>query len=467
MAQGQQEPDSDSSTTCKTRRFDFIPLRHALVGYNRRKGAADLKAGVNVALLAFPQSMAYAVIAGLPIFYGLFTEIVAGIFGPLFSGSRFIIAGATNATAVLFFATMMTLGLAPADMLALVPLLLFLVGFFILIGSMIGVANFIQFVSRSVIIGYITAAALYIIVNQSAKVIGVELHETPGTSLFLRAWATLRAVPSAHLATLVLSGITAAVYWLMQRHFPKLPNVAVVLVVMSFLCVAFNHAIALSPALSQHGPIGCLDPISMSSWKLHLPSFSMTSINMLFETALVLAFLCTLEAVSVGKSVAARAGEKLDVAGELRGIGAANLASSLWGGMPVSGSPVRSQLNWNSGANTPLAPIISSVFVCAGLFVVGPLVRFIPICALGTLIVFIGVTLINRHVIKVVVKSTRGDAAVFVVTFVAALLLRLDIAIVIGTALSIMLFLRKAAVPQLVEYGATESGTLRPSSAAG
>ena len=462
MAQGASATSSGESVTCKSRWFEIVPLCRALSGYNRHKGAADLKAGVNVALLAFPQSMAYAVIAGLPIFYGIFTEIVAGLFGPVFSGSRFIIAGATNATAVLFFATVMTLGLSPGELLGVVPLLLFLVGIFILLGSAVGVANFIQFVSRSVIIGYITAAALYIIVNQSAKVFGVTLHETGPVPLFTRAWDTIVALPSAHPAALVLSGVTAAVYWIFQKHFPRLPNVAIVLVLMSFLCVAFNWAVAASPTLSAHGPIQRLDAIHLSSWKLHLPEFRRESITTLFETALVLAFLCTLEAVSVGKSVAARAGEKLDVARELRGIGAANLASSLWGGMPVSGSPVRSQLNWNSGANTPLAPILSSVIVCCGLLAVGPLVRFIPVCVLGTLIVFVGVTLINRRVIRVVVKSTRGDAVVFAVTFLAALFLRLDIAIVIGTALSIVLFLRKAAVPQLIEYGATESGALAP-----
>jgi SulP family sulfate permease len=169
-----------------------------------------------------------------------------------------------------------------------------------------------------------------------------------------------------------------------------------------------------------------------------------------------------LEAVSVGKSVAARAGEKLDTSSEILGIGAANVASSLFGGMPVSGSPVRSQLNWTSGAYTPLAPIFSSVLVCGALFAIGPMTRFIPTCALGTLIVFIGVSLVNQRIIRVVVKSTKGDAAVFAVTFIAALLVRLDFAIIIGTVLSIVLFLRKAAVPQLVEYGTSDSGELAP-----
>jgi len=449
----------ESLAACKSCKDAFPPIRGALCGYNSGKALADVKAGMNVALLAFPQSMAYAVVAGLPLFYGIFTEIVSGIVAPLTSGARFIIAGATNATAVLFFATVASLGLSPGQTLGMVPLLLFLVGVFILLGALAGVANFIQFVSRSVIVGYITAAAIYIIVGQLAHALGLSLHGG-GASVFTKAWATFAALPSAHVPTLALSFATAACYWILERHRPGWPNVALVLVAMSALGALMNFT--LSPVLAEGSAIRHLDAIGVSSWKWHAPSFSVSSVTLVFETALVLAFLCTLEAVSVGKSVAARAGEKFDVTHELAGIGAANIASSCLGGMPVSGSPVRSQLSWASGANTPLAHVFSSLFVGAALLALGPLVRFIPVCSLATLIVFIGVSLINRHVLRVVFKSTKGDAVVFVVTFASALVLRLDIAIVIGTALSIVLFLRKAAVPQLVEYGATESGTLAP-----
>jgi SulP family sulfate permease len=447
--------------TCKLCKLDFLPIKRSFKGYDRHKAFSDLKAGLNVALLAFPQSMAYAVIAGVPIYYGLFTEIVAGIVGPVFSGSRFLIAGATNATAVLFFATVLSLGLAPDQVLAIIPLLLFMVGFFLVVGALVGVGNFIQFVSRSVITGYITAAAFYIIVNQFSKVIGVRVEMERGVSLFTQAWRTVGAIPDASVPAVLLSFVTGGVYWLMQRRWPRFPNVAVVLVAMSLLALGFDAALARSGAFGGAG-IAYLDAISVSSWRLHLPHFSISEINLVVESSLVIAFLCMLEASSVGKSVAARAGERFDVKTEILGVGAANVASALWGGMPVSGSPVRSQLNWSSGAHTALAPIVSGVFVSIAVLFFGPLTRFVPTCVLGTLIVFIGFTLINKRVIRVVVKSTRSDAAVFVVTFVAALVVRLDFAIILGTVTSIALFLRKAAVPQLVEYGTTETGELAP-----
>jgi len=451
-----------SAIRCKVCSFDYLPIKRSFKGYTSKKAYEDLKAGVNVALLAFPQSMAYAVIAGLPIFYGLFTEIIAGIVSPIFSGSRFLIAGATNATAILFFATIISLDLPPDQVLVVVPLILLLVGLFIVIGSIIGIANLIQFVSRSVITGYITAAAIYIIVNQASKVLGVHIEIAKGFTLFGLAWKTICAIPQAHPPTLILSAITAAAYWLMHKYMRGWPNVAIALVLMSALGALFNYSIENSYLGESWGLISHLDGVSVSSWKLHIPQISIDEIRMVAQAALVLAFLCALEAASVGKSVAARAGEKFDVGTELMGVGMANVASAFCGGMPVSGSPVRSQLSWLSGAHTALAPIVSGVFVTIAVFFIGPFIRFIPTCALGTLIVCIGFTLINRHVIRIVMKSTKSDAIVFAVTFLAALIVRLDFAIILGTVTSIALFLRKAAVPQLVEYGADESGALSP-----
>jgi len=451
-----------SAFTCKLCRLDFLPIKHALKGYNAEKGKADFKAGLNVALLAFPQSMAYAVIAGLPIHYGLYTAVVAGIVGPLFSGSRFLVHGSTNATAVLFFAAMLSLGLGQEQILAVVPLIVFLVGVFLVIGALIGVANLIQFVSRSVITGYITAAAFYIIVNQLSKVLGVHIQVEQGFTLFELAWKTLMEVPHAHAATVVLSGVTAAAYWMLQRYVPKWPNVAITLIMMSALGWGLNEAVAMGGMADYWGQIANLEAISASTWKLHLPHFSTVDVNLVVQTSLVLAFLCILEAASVAKSVAARLGEKVDVGKEIMGVGAANIISAFLGGMPVSGSPVRSQLNWASGAATAFAAVIGGVLVGIGVFAIGPLTRFIPTCALGALVVFIGFSLINRQVIRVVVKSTRSDALTFAVTFIAAMLVRLDFAIILGTATSIVLFLRKAAVPQLVEYGANEDGVLGP-----
>ena len=147
--------------------LDFFPASHALVGYDKSKFRSDFLAGVNVALLAFPQGMAYAMIAGLPVEYGLFGSAFALILGMLFSGAKFIVLGPTNATSVMLLSTFSTLGaMTLAQKAAVVPSLLVMVGLFLVVGAILRMASMIQFVSRTVVTGYIMAAAVLIMVNQ-------------------------------------------------------------------------------------------------------------------------------------------------------------------------------------------------------------------------------------------------------------------------------------------------------------
>ena len=141
-------------------------------------------------------------------------------------------------------------------------------------------------------------------------------------------------------------------------------------------------------------------------------------------------------------------------------LGLANLGCAFFGGMPASGSLTRSQLNWSSGAATSLAGLYCGLTCIIAAIFLGPYLKYIPVSALGMLVIIIGVSLINRYTIRVVIKTTRSDAIVFATTFLAALLVALDFGIILGTATSIALFLRKASVPELVEYTFTEEGGL-------
>jgi SulP family sulfate permease len=180
------------------------------------------------------------------------------------------------------------------------------------------------------------------------------------------------------------------------------------------------------------------------------------------SVALVVAFLSVLEGTSIGKSLASRAGQKLDSNQEMLGMGFANIGCAFYQGMPASGSLTRSQLNWVSGARTPLASIIAGLICAFGAYSIGPFTRFIPVNVLGVLVIAIGISLINRHVIRIVWNATVSDRMVFVTTFLAALLIRLDFAIILGTGVSVLLFLRKAAQPELTEFTHDEEGQLTP-----
>jgi SulP family sulfate permease len=167
-----------------------------------------------------------------------------------------------------------------------------------------------------------------------------------------------------------------------------------------------------------------------------------------------------LEGISIGKSLAARAGERLHANQETFAIGAGNLACAFFSGMPASGSLTRSTVNTQSGARSQVSMLFAGLIVLAGAFFLGQLVSYVPLPALATLVVFIGASLIRSKQIRAVARATRSDGIAFSVTLVFGLLLSLQIAIFAGVTTSILLFLRKVSEPELVEYGYTEEGHL-------
>jgi SulP family sulfate permease len=364
-------------------RLEFFPLRKALVGYRRAQAVDDFKAALNVALLAFPQAMAYAAIAGLPIQYGVYGSAIAALLGPMLGGSRLLVLGPTNATAVLLFGSFLMLGVEPSQVPWLVPLVCLMTGVFLLIGAFLRVANLIQFVSRSVIAGYITAAAVYIIANQMSKALGITFEVAQGYTLLDIIWRTLVNLPNAHLPTVLLSALTACVYFIQKKAFPRLPNVAITLVLMSLAAWGLNEAMLRVGLMERYGELAHLSGIDAASWSFTAPRLTIERVSLVAQTALLLAFLSILESASVGKSVAARAGLRFDVSQEMLGMAMANIGCAFLNGMPASGSPVRSQLNWNSGAASPLSSIMSGLIVAVAAFTLGPFTRYIPSGALG------------------------------------------------------------------------------------
>lgn len=434
--------------------LDVFPLRHSLAGYNASNIPGDLRAGLNVALLAFPQGMAYALIAGLPIEYGVYGSAIAAMVAPVFSRTEYITLGPTNATSVMLLSAFLGLGIVGAEMLSLVPLLILLVGIFILLGAYFKVANFIQYISHSVITGYITAAALLIITNQIPKALGLTIGGK-GATFFESIALMFGALDTIHWATLGTSLLTGAIYILLNRRFKALPNVAICLVLMSFITTLL---------FGRQSGIVFLSGIDARSWTFEVPGFSYDQVKLLASPALAIALLCILEGISIGKSLAAKTGARLDSNQAMFSIGMANIGCAFFSGMPASGSLTRSTLSTGSGAKTVLASYISGVIIFIGAFLLGPYTAYIPQCALAVLVIAIGISLVNKHAIRVVMRTTKSDAAVFLITFAGGTILPLDTAIYIGVGTSIMLFLKKAAQPEMVEYAFNDKGELAQTS---
>ncbi|MEC5127979.1 SulP family inorganic anion transporter [Verrucomicrobiales bacterium BCK34] len=438
--------------------IDFFPIRRGFSGYNRQSLFSDASAGFNVALLAFPQGMAYAVIAELPIQYGIVSGAIAAVVAPLFAGSRHTILGPTNATAFMLFASMAAF--SASDRLFYLPLLVLFIGILLTIGALFRVAELVQYVSRSVVVGYISAAAILIIANQLRHMMGVELPETTSSgpkTFFTILQGTLLEVKHLQWQPVVLSLSTFALWGALTLKFKKLPVFAIVLVVMTATYDLLHHYSSWT--------VATFDPFSISDLKPRLPSISdkgfFTDVSRLIGLAFSIAFLAALENSVMSKTLASRAGDRPDVNQDMLSVGMANLAASLTGGMPASGSLTRSALNFASGAVSRLSSIISGLLCTAGLLLLGEHMNLVPKCVLAALVVCIAASVINRHHIRISLYATPSDAAVLITTFIAALLMPLNVAIFLGVGISIMLYLRAASRPYLAEYEFSEQGELR------
>lgn len=439
--------------------LNLFPIRAVAAHYTGAEAGADLKASVNVALLTFPMGMAFALMAGLPVQIGIIGCAVAAVIGPIFSGTRFLAFGPSNATAVMLLSALAAAGAQTTDeRMALLPTIVFLVGVFMVLAAIFRVANFVQYISRTVVTGYITAAAILIMANQLPNLLGITLRGSEGTFTSVIA-CTIRQWREVHPASFVLAAGTLGTYMLVRRFLPKLPDMSIALVASSFLMVAVNWWNDYFHSGSAQA-VATLADFSLSEFKFAFPNMSLTTLNAAFSAALAIALLGMIEGSSIGKSVAARAGERFNCNQELFGLGMANLACGLFGGMQASGSLTRSALTFTSGAKTAFAGIFSGIILFGALFGTGDLMHFIPKPALAALVMFAGTRLINLKGIRLVSSATLGDRAVFWLTLICGLVAPLDIAIYFGVGLSILLFLRKTSTPEIVEYTYNEQGEL-------
>lgn len=452
----------------------FLP-RSPAMGYTRGDFLSDIRAGLNGALLAFPQGLAYALIAGLPIVYGVTCTAVAAVVAPFFSSSRYTILGPTNATALLipsFFAAY-----SGGFDLQWMPLIVLMAGLLLIAGSIFRVADLIQYVSRSVAVGYVSAAAILIMTHQVKHVLGLDLSKIPpgqpsGSSFFAILSRIAQSLPNTDLTALGISLVTVIIFLLLQRRLPRLPVLAVTLILMSVLTWALEKGdIHVATFRDQ----------TFSLWDARTGAFSLRNLlpvqtpwadshlwdkaGVFFSLSLALAFLCALESSIMAQTLGTQTGRMTNKNQDMYSVGIANVANAFFSGMPASGSPTRSALNYHDGAKGPVSSIVDGLLCGVGAFTLGGLVAFIPKASLATLVICIAVSLWNRRRILVCLNATGSDAAVFLTTFISGLLIPLNVAIFVGVGASIALFLRKASKPHLIEYtfddvqGLQERGT--------
>jgi SulP family sulfate permease len=450
-------------------RVSLAPWTGALRHYSLPKLGADARAAANVTMLALPQAIAYATIAGLPIIFGILCAGVAAAVAPFFAGSRHTILGPTNATAFMLFSFFsMNPALAPriAEMTVLLGVM---VGLFAVAGSILRLADLLQFVSRSVLVGYISGAAVLIIAAQAGPMLGIsgDLGERSAVSFISLVNGLTQSIGHTRWQPLLIGLSTIGIYALLRRLRPKWPAFALAMVTSS----AIFGGLIRSGVPSFQG-VETFASFGIAELTPSLPDFwhagIFENLSSLLGVALAITFLASLENTLMAKTLASRTGEPADANQDMLAVGMANLASALAGGMPASGSLNRSMLNYDSGAATRFASLIGGFYTLAFAVAIAlaadggiRLIDYVPKATLAGMVIVVSLSLFNFRHINICLRSTGDDAAVLALTFGATILAPLHVAIFIGVAISIGLFLRKASHPFLAEYEFNEVGELR------
>ncbi len=442
-------------------RFDLLPVRHALRGYTWGKAGKDLKAAMDVALVGLPQGMAFAAMAGLDSIYGIMAATVGTFLAPLFTRCALTVSGPSNATAFMLASFLMVATpTVQSNPQIFVPLIVFIAGALCVLGAFIKATEMLQFVSRSVLVGYVTGAATLIIASQLRYVLGI--HDVDvGSSLFSMVCAISDNIEKVQWQPVVLGGVTLLLFIPLKRYMKWLPAFATILVVMSLL----NMLLSTPQFGEAFAGVRMLKDFTMSDIVCTPPAFGAASEHLaeLLPVAIGVAFLSTLEQTVMSKTISAKTGDAVNLNQDTFAVGMANIGSSFTTSLPCSASLTRSMLNYRSGAATRFSGIYCGL-ICLGITFIlanAPLISHIPHSVLATLVLANAVCLYDGKLLRICLRSTPGDAVVLVCTFAAALMLPLHIAIFVGVVISVSLFLRKAAKPELVEYTLDDQGTLR------
>ena len=441
-------------------RIDPLVLRHGFVDYTWNKAGHDLKAATDVALVGLPQGMAFAAMAGLDSIYGIMAATVGTFLAPLFTRCSLTVSGPSNATAFMLASFMMAASpTIRSNPQIFVPLIVFMAGALCVLGAFVKATEMLQFVSRSVLVGYITGAATLIIASQLRYVMGI--HDVDaGSSFFSMICAIWENLDKAQWQPMALGAASLLLFIPLKRYMKCLPTFAAILVLMSLVNMALSSP--MFGGAFEH--VRMLRDFTMSDLVCTPPSMSAAAQNLaeLLPIAIGVAFLSTLEQTVMSKTISAKTGEPLNLNQDTFAVGMANIGSAFTTSLPCSASLTRSMLNYKSGAATRLSGIYCGL-ICLGITFIlanAPLISCIPHSVLAALVLANAISLFDRKLLRICFRSTPGDAVALVVTFIAALMLPLHLAIFIGVVISVSLFLRKAAKPELVEYTLDDRGAL-------
>lgn len=400
----------------------------------------DLVAGITVAVVLLPQAIAYAIIAELPPQMGIYTAIVAGITGALWGSSRQLSTGPTNPASLLVLSALMGVAMPGSPRyLAAAGLLAVMVGLFRLVMGMARMGVLVNFVSDAVIVGFTAGAGVLIGVNQFKHLFRVEFPNSPGMPETL--YHFFPHLPETHLYSLLLGLGTIVLIALLKYFAPKWPSPLIAILTAS--------AVVWALELDKQGVIIIGQMPSAIPPLAELPLFDLELLGQLSTGALAIAAIGLVEASSIGRSIAAQTGQRLDSNQEFVGQGLACLFSGIFSGYATSGSFGRSAVNYGAKAKTAFSSVFASLFVFMAITLLSPAAAYIPRTALSGVLLVMAYGMIDRREMARIWRGTRGDATIMAATLSATLLLPLEFAVLIGILASFARYALETSVPKV------------------
>ncbi len=422
----------------------FFPFLVWWPKLNRDTVRNDFFAGLTGAIVVLPQGVAFATIAGMPPEYGLYAGMVPAIIAALFGSSWHLVSGPTTAASIVLFSSLSALAEpGTAQYVELALTLTFMVGVIEIALGLARMGALVNFISHSVIVGFTAGAAILIASKQLKNFFGVTIERGGHLNdVLVQFWHQIPAINGyvTLVATItLLSGI------IVKRLWPKMPYLIIAMVLGSLTGVLLNQYFGIDvTGITTVGALPqSLPPISS-------PDFSLETIRHLATPALAVTLFALTEAVSIGRSLGARSGQRIDGNQEFIGQGLSNVAGSFFSGYVATGSFNRSGLNYQAGARTPLAAMFAGLLLMIIVLLVAPLAAYLPNAAMAGILFLVAWGLIDFHEIGHILKASRRETGIMSVTFFGALFLELELAIFAGVILSLVLYLMRVSKPRII-----------------
>ncbi|MBK5268770.1 MAG: SulP family inorganic anion transporter [Acidimicrobiia bacterium] len=403
--------------------LSLLPQR---TDYSLRHFRSDFLAGLTVAIVALPLALGFGVTSGAGAASGVITAIVAGIVAAIFGGSNFQVSGPTGAMTVVLLPVVARYGVAALGLVGIMA------GMVLLVMAAARVGRYVQYIPWPVIAGFTNGIAVIIFLQQLPGALGVE--KGTGSSVLIVTGRTLsKFVESPQAPAIIVALVTVAVMW----SWLRVPRLRVV--PASLVALLVGTAVSLVPYFDN---VERLSGVPRGLPMPQLPSISIDQFTDLFRAALAVAVLAALESllsavVADGMTIE----ERHDPDRELFGQGLANIASSLFGGMPATGALARTAVNVRSGARTRLAAVLHGVLIMVIVLFLAPLASSIPLAVLAGILMVVAVRMAESEAVRIIFRSTKSDAFVLVLTMVVTVVFDLILAIEVGMVAAGILFI--------------------------